>query len=49
MALLATDHNLYLEYATPKNNVQGMPSIEDTIAVILRYRPPDVLAKHLGP
>jgi len=47
--LLSTDDNLYLEYATPKNNVAGMASIEETIAVVGRYRQPDVLAKHLGP
>jgi spermidine synthase len=48
-ALVSTDDNLYLEYATPKNNVEGMPSIEDTIELIARYRPPDVVARHIGP
>jgi len=48
-ALLSTDDNLYLEYATPKNNVTGVPSIEETIATLARYRPPDVIAKHLVP
>jgi spermidine synthase len=36
-ALLSTDDNLYLEYATPKNNVSGMPSIEQTTAMLARY------------
>jgi spermidine synthase len=48
-ALVSTDDNLYLEYATPRNNVPGTPSIDETIASILRYRPPDVVAKHIGP
>ena len=36
--LLSTDDNLYLEYATPKNNVSGMPSIDQTIGMLARYR-----------
>jgi spermidine synthase len=36
--LLSTDDNLYLEYATPKNNVPGMPSIDQTTAMLARYR-----------
>jgi spermidine synthase len=36
-ALISTDDNLYLEYATPKNNVPGMPSIDETIALLARY------------
>ncbi len=47
--LVSTDDNLYLEYATPKNNVAGMPSIEETIGMVASYRAPDVLAKHLVP
>ena len=47
--LLSTDDNLYLEYATPKNNVAGTPSIEDTIASVARYGPPDLVARHVGP
>jgi spermidine synthase len=35
--LLSTDDNLYLEYATPKNNVSGMPSIDQTIGMLARY------------
>ena len=40
--LWSTDDNLYLEYATPKNNVAGMPSIEQTIDMVARYRPADL-------
>ena len=42
--LWSTDDNLYLEYATPKNNVAGMPSIEQTIDMVARYRPADLAA-----
>jgi spermidine synthase len=35
--LLSTDDNLYLEYATPKNNVSGMPTIDQTIGMLARY------------
>jgi spermidine synthase len=45
--LWSTDDNLYLEYATPKNNVAGMPSIEQTIDMVARYRPADVAVDHL--
>jgi spermidine synthase len=38
--LISTDDNLYLEYATPKNNVPGTPSIDETIALLARYGPP---------
>jgi spermidine synthase len=47
--LWSTDDNLYLEYATPKNNVAGMPSIEETIDMVARYRPADVSADRSGP
>jgi spermidine synthase len=47
--LWSTDDNLYLEYATPKNNVAGMPSIEQTIDMVARYRPADLAADHLRP
>jgi spermidine synthase len=48
-ALWSTDDNLYLEYATPKNNVAGMPSIEQTIDMVARYRPADVAAERSSP
>jgi len=47
--LWSTDDNLYLEYATPKNNVAGMPSIEQTIDMVARYRPADVAAERSAP
>ena len=40
--LWSTDDNLYLEYATPRNNVAGMPSIEQTIDMVARYKPADI-------
>jgi spermidine synthase len=42
--LYSTDDNLYLEYATPKNNVPGMPSIEQTIDMVARYKPANLAA-----
>jgi spermidine synthase len=47
--LISTDDNLYLEYATPKNNMPGLPSIDETIDLLARYRPPDAVANHVGP
>jgi spermidine synthase len=47
--LWSTDDNLYLEYATPKNNVAGMPSIEQTIDMVARYRPADLAADRSEP
>jgi spermidine synthase len=49
LALLSTDDNLYLEYATPKNNVARVPSIFQTIDMLVRYRPADLAVKHLQP
>ena len=47
--LWSTDDNLYLEYATPKNNVAGMPSIEQTIDMVARYRPADLAVDRSTP
>jgi spermidine synthase len=47
--LVSTDDNLYLEYATPKNNVAAVPSIDEMIAALTRYRPPDEVAKDIAP
>jgi spermidine synthase len=47
--LWSTDDNLYLEYATPKNNVAGTPSIEQTIDMLVRYRPANLASDHLQP
>jgi hypothetical protein len=48
-ALWSTDDNLYLEYATPKYNESGTPSIEQTIDMVARYRPANLAADHLQP
>jgi spermidine synthase len=46
----STDDNLYLEYATPKGNVMTYDtSLRETIALLERYRPADVRARHLAP
>jgi spermidine synthase len=47
--LLSTDDNLYLEYATPKNNISRVPSIFQTIDMLVNYRPHDLAATHLQP
>lgn len=48
--ILSTDDNLYLEYATPKGNVlEYHASLRATLALLDRYRTPDVKARHLGP
>jgi spermidine synthase len=48
-ALWSTDDNLYLEYATPKNNVADTPSIEETIDMVARYRRADLAADRSRP
>jgi spermidine synthase len=40
--LISTDDNLRLEYATPRNNVPGMPSILETASSLRRWRRPEV-------
>jgi spermidine synthase len=40
--LISTDDNLRLEYATPRNNVPGMPSIMETASSLRRWRRPEV-------
>jgi spermidine synthase len=47
--ILSTDDNLFLEYATPKGNVlEYKRSLEDTLALLERYRTPNVRARHLA-
>jgi spermidine synthase len=41
-ALVSTDDDLRLEYATPRNNVPGLPSIAETAAMLRRWRRPEV-------
>jgi spermidine synthase len=49
-ALLSTDDNLYLEYATPKGNVLDYhASLRATLELLDRYRTPNVKERHLGP
>ena len=48
-ALVSTDDNLMLEYASPKNNVPGLPDTDETGAMLRAYRPADIVARHLGP
>jgi spermidine synthase len=41
-ALISTDDDLRLEYATPRNNVPGLPSITETASMLRRWRRPEV-------
>jgi spermidine synthase len=41
-ALVSTDDDLRLEYATPRNNVPGLPSIMETATMLRRWRRPGV-------
>ena len=48
--ILSTDDNLYLEYATPKGNVLNYhESLRATLALLDRYRTPNVKERHLAP
>jgi spermidine synthase len=44
-ALVSTDDDLRLEYATPRNNVPGLRSIAEMSALLRRWRPPEVAAR----
>ena len=46
-ALLSTDDDLRLEYATPRNNVPGLPTIAETSMMLGRWRRPEV-AQRVG-
>ena len=46
--LVSTDDNLLLEYASPKNNVPGLPDTDETAAMLRAYRPGDIVARHLA-
>jgi spermidine synthase len=49
-ALVSTDDNLYLEYATPKGNVlEYHASLRATLELLERYRTADPRGRHLGP
>jgi spermidine synthase len=45
--LLSTDDDLLLEYATPRNNVPGRPTIPETVASLRRWRLAEV-AERVG-
>jgi spermidine synthase len=46
--IISRDDNLFLEYATPKGNVLNYDaSLAECMAMLRRYHPPDVRAKHL--
>lgn len=48
-ALVSTDMNLLLEYATPKSNIPTADDIPDTIAYLSAYKRRDTLAAHIKP
>jgi spermidine synthase len=48
-ALLSTDENLFLEYATPRGNVPTADDIPNTLAYLSTYRQSDLLRAHVAP
>jgi spermidine synthase len=48
-ALVSTDKNLLLEYATPKGNVPTADDIPDTVAYLSTYKRRDTLPAHIRP
>jgi spermidine synthase len=46
-ALVSTDRNLLLEYATPKGNVPTADDIPDTVAYLSTYKRRDTLPAHI--
>ena len=49
-AIISTDDNLYLEYATPKGNVLVYDtSLRDTLSLLENYRTKDPRGRHLRP
>jgi spermidine synthase len=48
-AMLSTDHNLYLEYATPRGNVLPWSARERLVEEIRRYRDDEAIAAMIGP
>jgi spermidine synthase len=47
--MLSTDHNLYLEYATPRGNVLPWIAREELVGEIRRYRDDVAVADMIGP
>lgn len=48
-ALVSTDDNLLLEYATPRGNLPGLPDINETSWLMRPYRPANLTEQLLGP
>ena len=48
-AMISTDSNLYLEYATPHGNVLPLSTREDLVADLRRYRDPAAVRSMLAP
>lgn len=49
MAMLSTDHNLYLEYATPRGNVLPWSAREELVEELRRYRDEAAIGRLVGP
>jgi spermidine synthase len=47
--IVSTDENLYLEYATPRNNVPEADNVPDTVAKLSAFAEPNVLDAHVTP
>ncbi len=47
--IISTDDNLYLEYATPRNNVPSADMVSDTMPKLARYETPGLLNRHFVP
>jgi spermidine synthase len=47
--IISTDDNLYLEYATPRNNVPGADMTSDSISKLGHYETPDLFEQHVRP
>jgi spermidine synthase len=48
-ALVSTDDNLYLEYATPRGNILPWSAREALVADLKRFRDPEAIARLLAP
>ena len=48
-AMISTDANLYLEYATPQGNILPWSTREELVADLRRYRDPAAVAAMIGP
>jgi spermidine synthase len=48
-ALISTDDNIFIEYATPRTNVPGADDIRDTLRYLGSYRTRSTMPAHLKP